>query len=330
LGIVQGDLLIKRAVELMLDEVRKNDWLIDDILSDLVNDPLLADIYGEKEIRNCKEWFRNNKVHVQMRFRKDSQEFPCVTIALGDSSEVNEEATLADQTTETDQLEPSEISRPIPYVIKPYPVSYADGVLAFPANYPEQLVAPGMVAVDPATGNAYEITEITSTGFRLKDSPALTGTQYGILPEHRYWLARREAAKFAEQFNIGCHVQGDPAPLLWLHSIVVYGLLRYRESLLEARGYQLSSIRSTDFMRNDAFQLDASDAYSRWIIMTGKLTNSWLKSPQRVIETTSVKDINILSSENSDPQVAPTTQDTWHTVKETAPVTRKYTKKNPV
>ncbi len=64
MGIVQSDLLVRVAITKTIEEMRKNPWLIDDCFSDLIEDPLLRDVYGAKEIANAKEWFANNKIHI--------------------------------------------------------------------------------------------------------------------------------------------------------------------------------------------------------------------------------------------------------------------------
>ena len=49
-GIFQGDLIIKTAVELAIDDMRKNPWVIEDVFSSLVENPILKQKYGLKEI----------------------------------------------------------------------------------------------------------------------------------------------------------------------------------------------------------------------------------------------------------------------------------------
>lgn len=324
----------------MIEELGKNPWLIEDVLSDVVTDPLLSEIYGQKEVDNAKEWFKNNKIAVVMKYRKDQMQFPCVTIAMGSSSESESDARLADQSTEVEELTPEKINKPIPYVIKPFPVtSYALGVMALPEDADLSTLAKDMLLMDPATGDAFPIKSISNAGVEIEGAPALTATKYGIIPQYRYFRARREMATFTEAYTIGCHVgSGDPAPLLWLHSIVLYGLLRYRESLFEARGYQISSVSSTDFVRSTDFEIDRDAAFSRWINMSGKVENTWLKTPQRVIESTVlsakdatgvVKRIKIMSNLDNNPAIADDSkQDSWGTVNEPNQK-RTYTKRDP-
>ena len=83
------------------------------------------------------------------------------------------------------------------------------------------------------------------------------------------------------------------APLTWLWSVAKYALMRYREGMLEHRGFQISSIKSSDYLRNDAFQSLGENVYSRFIVLTGQVEETWLKSPKRTIEA--------MSFQNPDP-----------------------------
>ena len=328
MGILQSDVLIRTAVEHTINEMRKNPWLIDDVFSELVTDPLLNEIYGQKEINNAKEWFLNNKIEVLLKNRIDSQHIPCVTIALGESREDEGESTLADGSTHVDTLTPSRIGKPIAYIIKPFaPVGYDKdtGVLQLPENADISLVSAGMLVFDVQSGNAYPILDKQApNSVVIAAGTELTLSECGILPQFMVWKARRERASFRESYTIGCHVSGDPSTLLWLHSIVKYGLLRYRETLFEARNFQISSIRSTDMMRNGQFDMGADNVYSRWITISGLVENDWLKSPKRVIETIRVKDptmepdtgIKICSNLDSVIEIVdPEKDDAWVTVK---------------
>lgn len=336
MGIVQSDLLIRVAVLKTLEEVKKNPWLLDDIMSDLVDDPLLNEVYGQKEINNAKEWLANNNIEVYLKYRLDSMTYPCVGISLGNSDEDNNESTLADLSTEIEDLSPDKIEKPIPYVVKPFtPISYVDGYILPPDSVQSILVSNGMLLLDPDTGNAYEIDRVDPKGIHIKDAPAISLTRCGVIPQHRIWRARRERAGFRENYIISLHNHGDPAPLIWLYSIVMYGLLRYRESLFEKRGLQISSLKATDVVaRGSEFQQGADNIYSRYITLSGLVQNSWLKSPTRIIEKVIVAEkddegfygsgVKFISNEDTTQEVIESDNPNWTTAKDGKP---KNTKK---
>jgi len=334
MGINQADTKIRTMIKLALEEIRKAPWILEDIFSDFLDDQYLAE-YGAKEIARAKEWFLNNKIEILHKYRLDSQSYPCITIAMGESNEDDAQATLADLSTEVVELTPEEINKPIPYIVKPFiPASYTNGILTAPFLLND--VSPGMLIVDPDTGNAWEITElIGADGIRIKDSPAIAADKLGIIPQYRVYRARRERASFRESYQIGCHVHGDPTQVLWLWSIVLYAILRYRETLLEARGFKISSVKSTDMVRDDAFDPGGENVYKRFIMISGLVENSWLKSPKRIIEIAKIADpdgitagIKVMSNTEVPLDVVdPEQDDNWVTVKSNPSKKRSITMK---
>jgi hypothetical protein len=326
--IFAGDTIIAEALRQGLDDMRKNLWLLDDVFSSFATEPALKDKYGQKEIDNAKDWFVNNKIEVAMRYRIDKDQFPLITIALGASNEMEDMKHLADLSTSVEALMPNKIGKPIQYIVKPFvPEGYDPdtGILFVPSNISLRGVSEKQVLVDPDTGNGYVIQGLTPEGLQLEPNLELTLNKAGIIPRYPIYKARREHAFFQEQYSIGCHVHGDPAPLLWLHSIVVYLILRYRESLLEARSFTQSSISSSDLMSNPNFEGPGGEnVFSRYITLSGMVENSWLKSPKRVIEIVEITEkiddsfksgIKILSNLDS-PDFLDTEKDLYTTIKD--------------
>jgi hypothetical protein len=323
-GIFQGDIIIKTAIELGIEDMRKNPWLIDHMLTDLVNISYLTDKYGQKQVDACKEWFLNNQIDVYMRGRDDKDRLPCVTIQMGPSSEKDEMKTMADQSTESTILLPNTIGKPIPFVIKPFvPTGYdADsGEVSVDPSIDLSGVAEGMILVNPANGTGYTILDVTENGVTIEPGMDIEATQFGIVPKFQYYEARIEHAFFAETYNVGCHAHGDPQNLIFLWSIVKYSILRYRESLLEANGFAESSVNSAPPDFDEAFTTPGGEkAWSRFIAVSGQTENSWIKSPKRFIEVAALKKkvgkgyiggISIIS--NTDPVTIDKKTNTWYT-----------------
>jgi len=282
-------------VRLGIEDMRKNPWLIDHMLGDLTENPYLANLYGKKHVQACKDWFLANEIELSMVLRKDHDRFPCITFNVGTSPEKDEMKTMGDLSTYTYKLMPNEIGKPIAYIAKPFTgFSYdsLSGELTLPIPALEQdNIAAGMIVVDPDTGTGYVIREVIPEGVLIEDGLTITATRLGIVPQYQFYWARVEHTFFQETYQIKCHAHGDPQVLLWLHSIVLYSILRYRESLLEANGFTQSSVSSGDMYINPYFDGGGGESvYSRDISLTGMVENSWLKSPKRVIEVINLKD----------------------------------------
>ena len=293
--IFSGDTVIKLAVEQGLSDIRSNPWLIDNIMGHF-KDPALS-TYGQKEIDRCKEWFLNNKIEILLRYRLDKDEFPCVTIALNSSSEMEDMKHLADTSTESEILLPSDINKPISYIVKPFVPTEVDSSTGF-VGIPEsikasRLIRQGMILADVTNGNGYEIKDIAENGVFIEPELNVTASKMAVVPRFQFYEAKVEHSFFREAYTIGCHVHGDPSTLLWLHAIVSYCLLRYKESLLEARGFSQTSISSSDVAPNQYLSTPGGEnVFSRFITISGMVENSWIKSPQRIAEAVEIADKN--------------------------------------
>jgi len=328
MAIFNGDLIIKQAIELGLEDIRKNPWLLDDVMGQFTKDSRLVKAYGQKEVDACKEWFLNNRIEINLRFRQDKDQFPCITIGLGSSSEMEDMKHMADLSTEIEELMPNQIGKPIPYIVKPFvPVSYDSdrGLMVVGSDTSTRKVREGQLIVDPATGNAYPIVSITAEGLFIAEGTELTANKFAIIPKYQSYKVRREHSFFQETYSIGCHVVGEPTQLLWLHAITMYSLLRYKESLLEGREFAQATFQSTDMAPNNSFGPAGGDnVFSRYINMSGMVENSWIKTPARTIEAVEVVDdqgalgihagIKIISNLDS-PDFLDTEDDVWTTKK---------------
>jgi hypothetical protein len=320
MAIWQGDVFFRRIIELILKDIRQNPWLIDDILSDFITDPMLSGIYGQKEIQNAKKWITENEVSVFLPHRMDLEKMPCITIAIGSNSEDRSLARLSDLTHIVETLTPSQVGKVIPYIIPPfYYTSYdqATGFFEIPDSINLIIIEPGMAVINPDTGQGFVINKKSNTGFFINPGTSINFNVIGIIPEYRIYKARREIATFQESVSLGCHVHGDPNALLWLHSILMYGLLRYREGVIESRNFQISNIQSTDMIRNNAFDSFGENVYSRFITITGQVENTWIKAPKSIIESINVINgveagLILINEENGEvPEIIDLKEETW-------------------
>jgi hypothetical protein len=93
-----------------------------------------------------------------------------------------------------------------------------------------------------------------------------------------------------ETYTIECHAHGDMQTVMWLWSIVLTGLLRYRQSLLEANGFTESVLSSGPPGLNEEMSTEGGEkVYSRNINLTGQVQNTWVKAPHRIIEQVNLR-----------------------------------------
>lgn len=335
--IFSGDVVIKMCVELGLEDLKNNIWILDDIFSDFRDNPLLAQKYGQKEIQNAKDFLLNNKINVLMAHRLDVEVFPMVSISMGSSNEDKSLATLGDLDVDVVDYSPEDIGKPISWIIQPFNIVAYDqetGLVTLPQTDSFKYIGDGMLLVDSETGDAWVISGVKAgnkvqipAGSDLGDASRL-----GIAPKYMGYRARRERIISQENYSIGCHVHGDPATLLFLFALVKYSLLRYREGLLEYNNFQLSTLQCSEMVKNGSFQ--AENVYSRFITLTGQTEESWIKTPYRHIEAvdvfqsessggssggssesdTQATGIKIISNDDTDPNSEEAINDLWVTI----------------
>ena len=285
MALFQGDLIIKTAIELGLKDIKENLWLLDDIFSDLINNPLLAQKYGAKEIDRAKEFILNNDIAIYMHHRLDKASFPHISIAEGSSSEDGSLATLADSSIGYEQYAPKDIDKPIKFILPPTRVDSYDkttGIVVLLPNENNKYVREGMAILNLDDNTAFEIIEKTGEdSLRIASESSITG-KIAVTPKYIYYTAKRERITTQVQYSIGCHVHGDPSLSIFLYNIVKYLLLRYREGLLEHNGLEISSISSSELMENPSFSVE--NVYSRFITLSGLAEECWVKTPFRTIE----------------------------------------------
>ncbi len=335
MGIFQGDVIIKAMVDLGIDEMRNNPWLLDHAFESLLATKYVADKYGQKNIDAAKEWLANNKIDVYMRPREDKDQTPMVTIFPLPSNEKSEMKSMGDMSTIRKILLPNEIGKPIPYIVKPFtPLGYDPnlGLLMLPITTPGiETVVAGQVLVNPANSTGYIIQGVigvndTTLAIQVEPGTPIPGaTVLGIVPEFQYYEARVEHTFNQETYSIGCYAHGDVQNLIFLHTIVYYAIMRYRQTLLEGSGFAESVVNSGGVDEDPNFKgPGGEECYVRFITLTGQVEQTWIKAPQRFIESVVIADhtagltggIKILTNEPT-PSVIDPQDESWFTIEDT-------------
>lgn len=277
-GFVPSDLLIQSAIKYALHDLRKNPYLLDYCFNWFANDCLTNTIYGDKEKETAKEWFLNHEIFVSMNYRADDAKFPLISIGL--SSSIEDTSTLSDANSTTQEnIVTKEVLVVNEYTIGPFnPDSYnsVTGNLSFPEDFNTDQVATGMTLYSYKSNTGIPILEV------IDSKNVIIGTNINIdlstvyiAPRDKITTVSLESCIFRESYAIRAMVQGDPLQLLYLHTILVFILMRYKEELFEKRGFDRSTISS------GAILCDTSDPqylYSRDVNINGYVRQYWPKA----------------------------------------------------
>ena len=273
-GIFASDVVIRTALLEGINDLRRYPYLLDFVFAFLPKDALTAKMYGLKEQAQARKWFQRSNIPIFLSTRLDKPKFPCISIGLLES--IESENTLADvhyNPKEDGTLDWPALTDPF----CPTGFTSSTGVMKLPDAVTSQLVlAPGMMLIDDI-GGVHEILDVTDQStIVLAAGTTASFTQAIIKGAPPSAIVAIESCRAKESYSIGCHVQGEDVWLTYLHAIVQFILFRYRETLLEARGFERSSINSSDFRRNDAFS-EVENIFSRHINVTGYVQQMWPK-----------------------------------------------------
>jgi hypothetical protein len=300
-GIFQGDCIIQSAIQEAIADLRRNPWLLDYVFASLAQDPLTQAKYGEKQIELAKRWALSVNIPVTMNISADDANYPCVSIALANSEEV--ENTLGDVAYEV-QEDNDDVWPALYGPFTPLTWDPLTGVLTLPADIIDSLVvAPGQLIVD-AGGQSYEILEVQDSTTVVLDTGITAefnnATIRGSRPSR---VTELESCNCREMYSIGVHVadDGNGTKLAWLFSIVKFCLLRYRQAYLEARGFERTSISCTP--PRVEMEGENSERYlSRYIQVTGFVREVWPKAINpRFTSVTALAKFQQPDEESTDP-----------------------------
>lgn len=244
MGILATDVLLKTMMEGALADLRKNNWIVDDIFADLAADPLAKGDYGFKEVMQAKEWFLGNNIDVYLTNRIDTPRFPCITIVKLSSREMQERASMSDD-FEMEEVEPDGITKQVQRVyaqFTPKAFDRAKGILTLPDGLNTNKMLGGQFLVSKKTGKAYVINKVLSDNqFQIAANTSDDFTEAYVAPPTSLWNLQKELTFLEESFAVGIHAESDLNQAIWMRQLVQYIFLRYKEAYLERRGFELST-----------------------------------------------------------------------------------------
>ncbi len=265
-----------------LQELRAHPYLLDYCFAHLVDDELTSGSYGVRERDKAKRWFLRTDIPVVMDYKQTAPEGPQISIGLIDSTEA--ESTLSD--VHYQPVEDVESIWPVlagPFAAASY--SAQTGLVVIPqAVAAELVVAPTMLLFD-AAGRSAVVTSVESrTSFKVTPGIQLDLRQATLRGAQPALVQELESVQFKEVYRIGSHAIGESSQLIWLHSIAVFILLRYKQAFMEARGFERSVISCGPFAK-DARWGDTQDLWTRFITVSGYARTYWPKRADQRITT---------------------------------------------
>ncbi len=287
-GILQTDILVRTAIVEGLRRLRTSDQkFFDAIFANLRDDAITVADGGAEEIARVKEWFCGGDgkapvaVPVFMNYRLQELRFPCVTIGLLESTEA--EQTHGDvHYQHVESVPNSDIDWPPlagPFAPEQYAAS--SGLMAIPAAALGTIVpSPGMWIID-ATGAEHLLQEVLDDNLVALAAGTIADFRKcylkGALPRLTQTV---ESVNMRETYQVTVYAQGESIYQTYLHAIVQFLLLHYKQELLEGRGVERTVLSSGPFTVEQ--QLLPEIVFKRSINMVGYVRQIW---PKKFVET---------------------------------------------
>lgn len=296
-GIHQSDIIIRTALVEAIADLRANPYLLDYCFASLRRDDLTSQTYGQKEIDQAKRWFLRTDIPVVMDYRFDSPDYAMISISLVESVETD--VTLGDV-----HYVPSETSEATwPALAGPFTPTAWDpttGQLTLPEDVSNALLVTNRMQIISKTGVSYPIVGVIGREIIQVDIGTNDDFRGATIRGNNPRLVQQvESLNFRETYRVGAHSHGDPFYLTWLHSIVVFCLLRYKQTLLESRGFERSTISSSQFAKDLRFG-NGENAWTRFVNVTGFVRQSWPKFINDRIESIQIEPVFSAFDDESD------------------------------
>ena len=295
--IFQTDLIWYSSLMAGLSDLRKNRFLLEDAYSNILSDPYLKEAYGKKEVDNFKA-FLDRKIGVFTEHRlPDQASFPAIVIKVGPGDEDKVKDALGDSFT-TEKVDPATLGgvfkTPMILVPPTTPINFdpLTGQVTFGAgvNLTTSNVFEGQYVYDEVNNKAYQIQLVIDDSNLLLESglnPAPNLTGMTIRPSQNLVGHVRRSIWVYEKVDLELFAV-DAVEVLYLYTIVMTMLIRYKKTLWDARNWAISVVSYGPVERASA-EDDPNKLYGRTISVQGRVEHSAIESTKPLIDGVSAQ-----------------------------------------
>ena len=281
------DLYMTRAIHLMLKDLRRNRFLVEDILCDVTTDPLLKDLYGQKEVDKFNLLI-DKEIQVNVEHAIDMARLPAIAIRVGGGTE--DTSRTGDALSDGFRVEKVDTStlggiyitpRIIVGPTTPESFDSITGKIVFSDSINLSQVFDGMNVYDEVNKQVYPIVTVMD-GYTLFIEPNKTPNLNGMTIRGKEETAshiRKEFFAHETVTFICCAV--DPVEVIYLYQMLVYLIGRHRLNFFETKNFRTTVIQYTPIYK---LTDDPNFVFARDITLSGTVEHSYIESTNRYIE----------------------------------------------
>ena len=289
MSIFQTDLVFYSAFSAALADLRRNVFVIDDAYSNLRTDPFLRKLYGEKEVERLKN-FLTKEISIFVEHRTpDLAKFPSISIRCGGGHESEDKDALGDS-FQQERVDPDTLGGAYAensIIIGPVtPQSYdpLTGTITFSndIDLSASNVFDTQYVYDSVNQKYYHIELVLDSSNLLIEPNSKPNLTNMLITKSKKSLGHvRRSIWFWETNSIDLMATSG-TDVMYLFTIVMIILVRYKKQLFDARNYAASSISYSELMRISP-QDDPNNVYGRTITIRGRVENNAIESTHPLI-----------------------------------------------
>ena len=295
MGIFQPDLIHYTAFKAALADLRANKFLLNDAYSDMINDPLLS-AYGAKEVERLKA-FIDKEIYVTLETRMpDVAKFPYIVISLGQGSEDSAKDALGDS-YQSELIDPASLGGAIANStqillgpVTPLEYDSMTGQITFDpsVSLTASNIYAGQFVYDSKNNKSYEILLVLDdSNLLIAEGLNPTLTNMYIKPQRMSMSNIRRSVWVWENHTIKIGAT-DSTELMYLFTLVVYILMRYKKTLWDARNFAVATIGYSEIYAVSS-QDDPNITFGRDIHLRGRVEHSVIESTSPIIYGTNLE-----------------------------------------
>lgn len=294
MSIAQTDLIIFSALKLGLADLRRNKFALKDAYSQLTTDPYLKEAWGEAEAeRLVKLLDKNIDIYLAHKQTIGSAKFPCFVIKMGSATEDSSRESLNDY-QESEKVDSSTLGGAFPdnkiILENITPTSYdkLTGQMTFGdgVDLDSSQVFDGHFVLDTKNNKKYEITLVLgSKDLMIDPVNDIDLTNIKIISGDIDLAHETKKVWYLESHVIECW-SSDSVECIYLWTILMVILARYKLTLFDARGFALASY---NYGPIEQYQPeDPNNLYYREVSIRGRVEHSVIESTNQLIGAISV------------------------------------------
>jgi hypothetical protein len=289
MGIFQADLVLFSALKLGLADLRRNKFVLKDAYEQVVDDPFLKDQWGEAEAeRFVKLIDKNIEIYLAHKQSINSAKFPCFVIKLGGATEDSSRESLNDY-LESEKIDGSSLGGAFPdskiLAENITPVSYdaLTGQMTFgdSVDLDALQIFDGHYVLDTKNNKKHEITlVIGSHDLMIEPTKDIDLTNLKITTGDINMAHEKKSVWYWESHSIECW-SSDSVECIYLWTILMVILARYKQPLFDARGFNIGSYNYGPIEQYNPE--DPNNLYYREVSIRGRVANTVIESTNPLI-----------------------------------------------